>query len=104
MSRDYGKAEQASASEVSDLEADMDSEYLPHGGSRKGRYRKHRWELVSSWTGIGKMEAYGKAATIMTNDFNIAGGLAFTEWPGPTDKKIGPYGRKSVRVSVFIFV
>ena len=105
MSRDYGKVEQDGASEVSDFEADdMESEYLPHGGSRKGKYRKHQWELASCWKGIEKMDAYGKAATVMTNDFNVAGGLAFTDWPAPTERKIGPFGRKSVRVSVFIFV
>ena len=80
----------------------MDPDYLSLGGSRKGKYNKNKWRLMSNWSGIGKKQAYVFAAKVMTNDFNVAGGLAFTNWPEPIDKKIGPFIRKSVRIGLFI--
>ena len=68
--------------------------------ARKSKYNKHKWKLFSSWTGIGKKQAYGLAAKVMTYDYNIAGGLVFKQWPGPTEKKIGPFVRKSVCIGV----
>ena len=58
--------------------------------------------LRAGWTGIQKKDAYGYAAIIMTDDFNIASGLAFKTWPEQNEKKIGPLARKSVRVGLFI--
>ena len=105
MSCDSGKVEEAGVSEVSfelsESEPDLDREYLSHGGSRKGKYNKHKWELFSSWKGIGKKQAYRLAAKVMIHDFNTAGVLAFKQWPGPTDEKIGPFVRKSVRIGGF---
>ena len=72
--------------------------------ARKGKYNKHKWKLFSSWTGIGKKQAHRLAAKVMTYDFNIAGGPAFKQWPGPTDKKIGPFVRKLVRIGVFFCI
>ena len=59
-------------------------------------YRKNKWVLIASWSNIDKEEAYRQAAVIMTEDFDIAGGLAPNMWGEPSEKKIGPFGHRSV--------
>jgi len=59
-------------------------------------YTKQQWHLVHRWRKIDEEEAFLKAEKEMTDDFNIAGGLGFQEWPVPKAGKIGPYPRKSV--------
>ena len=48
-------------------------------------------------------EAYLLAENVMTDDFNVAGGIALQEWPPPCDKKIGARARKSVSRWLFHF-
>ena len=62
----------------------------------KGIYRKHAWILVHRWRNNSVDEAFLKAEKMMTDDFDVAGRLAFQKWPQPNPKKIGPRPRKSV--------
>ena len=65
-------------------------------------YRKHEWKVVAVWTHMGKEEAYMRAAEIITNDFNIAGGPVHS-WGEPSIKKIGPCSARNVSVYIFSF-
>ena len=66
--------------------------------TRQGRkpYQKHEWTVVHARANIDLNDAFRRAEKIMTDDFNIAGGIPFKEWPAPVEKKIGPWRRKSV--------
>ena len=55
-------------------------------------YRENKWILVAAWSNIDKNEAYRRAAEIMTEDSDAAGGLPPTKWEEPSEKKIGPFG------------
>ena len=85
-------------SEITESDAEIDRESLSQRGPRKGKYNKIIWNKVSSWSDIDKKEGYRLAENVMTRDFNIAGGLAFTNWPEPHEKKIGPFVRRLVNV------
>ena len=52
-------------------------------GSRSS-FMKKKWKLVVVWTNIDKEEAYRRAAVIMTDDFEVAGGPAHT-WGEPSE-------------------
>ena len=55
------------------------------------------WIPVKQWTDVGVEEAHVRAEKIMTNDFNVARGIAFKEWPTPYEKNIGRgQGNRSV--------
>ena len=43
-------------------------------------YRKNKWMLVAAWTNIDKQKVFRRAEVIMTEDFNIAGGLRPNKW------------------------
>ena len=67
-------------------------------------YFKKKWFLVEEWRNIDKEEALRRAAVIMIEDFQIAGGPLF-EYVVPTDRKIGPYGSRNVSVGfIYLFI
>ena len=55
-------------------------------GSRS-TYKKNIWKVVAVWTNIENVEAYRRAAEIMTADFDVAGGPTHS-WGEPSFKKI----------------
>ena len=73
-------AKAVSAAKVVDLDDDdedrwtEDDDEQTDAGSRSS-YRKNKWKLVAVWTNIDKEEAYRHAAEIMTEDFEVAGGV-----------------------------
>ena len=58
-------------------------------------YNKNRWFLVAEWYDVDEQEARNRAAEIMIEDFNNAGGPVL-EYGAPTERKIGPYGARNV--------
>ena len=65
-------------------------------GNSKGVYKNHDWTLVHRWRGICQEEALLRSEKVMSDDFDIAKGLNFCDWPAPTIEKIGAFKRKSV--------
>ena len=52
---------------------------------------------------IDKDEAYRRAAEIMTEDFDVAGGPPMHKWGEPSEKKIGPFGQRSVSIYILFY-
>ena len=52
---------------------------------------------------MDKQEALNRAAEIMIEDFQIAGG-PILEYVAPTDRKIGPYGSRNVSDGFIYFI
>ena len=65
-------------------------------------YNKNKWILVAEWYDVDEQEARNRAAEIMIEDFNNAGGPVL-EYAAPTERKIGPYCARNVSNWVFIF-
>ena len=61
-------------------------------------FKKNKWTLVAVWTNIDKKEAYRRVAEIMKEDFEIAAGRAPHKWGEPSERKIGPFGQRSVSI------
>ena len=59
--------------EEEEEEEEEESE-IEDGGIRPP-YRRHTWKIVASWSKIDLPEAYRRAEKIMTQDFNIGGGI-----------------------------
>ena len=72
------------------------------GGSRLA-YRKNKWKLVAVWTNIDKQEAFRRAAEIMIDDFQVAGGPVHA-YADPTERKIGPYGHRNLSISLVCLI
>ena len=102
MNTESELAADVEVSEITESDAEIDRESLSQRGPRKGKYNKIIWNKVSSWLDIDKKEGYRLAGDVMTRDFNIAGGLLFTKWPEPHEKKNGPFVRRSVNICSFI--
>ena len=43
------------------------------------------------------------AEKIVGDDFNVAEGIVFKQWPTPCAKNIGPWARKSVRCCFHLY-
>ena len=82
-------------------EEDDDDDEWKQGDDRDAGGRtacnKTKWFLVEEWRNTNKQEALRRAAVIMIEDFQIAGG-PILEYAVPTDRKIGPYGSRNVSV------
>ena len=62
---------------------------------RRVPYYKNKWFLVAEWYYVEQQEAWNRAAEIMIEDFNNAGGPVL-EYAPPTERKVGPYGARNV--------
>ena len=62
---------------------------------RRVLYNKNKWFLVAEWYDVEQQEAWNRAAQIMIEDFNNAGGQVL-EYAAPTERKIGPYSTRNV--------
>ena len=51
---------------------------------------------MHAWMNIGIEEADLCSKKVMPVDFNVAGGIAFKQWPTPCEKKVGPFAGKLV--------
>ena len=71
----------------SDGGSNVDDDY-GYFATGKGAYKRHEWILVHHWRNITLDEALLKAEKVMTDEFNIARGLKFQEWPEPKLSKI----------------
>ena len=54
---------------------------------------------MAVWTNIDKQEAFRRAADIMIEDIQVAGGPVHP-WGEVTEKKFGPYGHRNVSISL----
>ena len=70
---------------------------------RRVVYNKNKWFLVAEWYNVEKHEAFNRAAEIMIEDFQIAGG-PILEYVAPTERKIGPYGSRNVSDGFIYFI
>ena len=84
-----------------DEEEKEEEEWRPGVEGRQFVYNKNKWFLVKEWRNVAKQEALNRAAVIMIEDFQIAGGPLF-EYVAPTDRMIEPYGSRNVSVG-FIY-
>ena len=67
-------------------------------------YNKSKWFLVEEWRNTNKQEALRRAAVIMIEDFQIAGGPVL-EYGAPTDRKDGPYRSRNVSAGfIYLFI
>ena len=62
---------------------------------RRVLYNKNKWFLVAEWYNVDEQEARNRAAEIMIEGFNNAGGPVL-EYAPPTERKIGPHGARNV--------
>ena len=70
-----------------DEEDAEEDEWKPGDAERRTVCNKNKWFLVEEWRKVGKQEALNRAADIMIEDFQIAGG-PILEYVAPTDRKI----------------
>ena len=76
-------------------EEEEEDEWKPADEGRRVVYNKNKWFLVAEWYDVEQQEAWNRAAEIMIEDFQIAGG-PILEYASPTERKIGPYGSRNV--------
>ena len=62
---------------------------------RRVVYNKNKWFLVAEWYNIEQREAWNRAAEIMIEDFQTAGG-PIMEYAMSTERKIGPYSSRNM--------
>ena len=86
-----------------DEEDEEEVEWKPGNKGRQMVYNKNKWFLVEEWRNVDKQEALNRAAEIMIEDFQIAGG-PILEYVAPTDRKIGPYGSRNVSDGFIYFI
>ena len=64
-----------------------EEEWKPGDEVRRMVYNKNKWFLVEEWRNVDKQEALNRAAEIMIEDFQIAGG-PILEYVAPTKKRL----------------
>ena len=69
-------------------EEEEEDEWKPADEGRRVAYNKNKWFLVAEWYDVEQQEACNRAAAIMIEDFQIAGG-PILEYASPTERKIG---------------
>ena len=88
------KGGEGTGKEEKEEEEQEDKDWKSMDDGRPAAYNKNKWFLVAEWHDVDMNEALRRAAEIMTEDFNNAGG-PLLEYGAPTEKKIEPYGAKN---------